>query len=71
MVWYERQEGASMLKKARRLFRKGKYIKAAKKVDEILDEYEEEGVTEQEVLVLCGVWDPRDSEGEDVTRDNE
>ena len=69
--WHQQEDGAFMLKRAKRLFKKGKYVKAARQVSEILEEFEEDGVTEVQVLIMCGVWEANEEDKEDDVRHDE
>ena len=53
MAWFHEEEGAWMLKKVINSLEKGKYRRAVKWVDNILEEFKGE-VTEDEIWVIVG-----------------
>jgi len=53
MAWFHEEDGAWMLNKVVKALQKGKYRRAVKWVDNILEEFKGE-VTEEEIWVMAG-----------------
>ena len=62
--WFDDEEGAWMLKKVIKSLEKGKYRRAVKWVDNILEEFK--GVTEDEIWIMAGVGEDAGVGGRDI-----